>query len=141
MDSLGDQPFSRAALTGYKHGRVSRSYCLDKAVSPLHLMVLSDKIMELALDQGANDVVANSDGSIDVFTPPENFAAVRDAIAADNIEYEQAEIAMVPVTQVPLEHNMAEKLLGLIDALDELDDIQNVYHNADIPDEVLEKWQ
>jgi YebC/PmpR family DNA-binding regulatory protein len=98
-----------------------------------------DKIMEIALDAGADDVVANEDGSIDVFTTPEDFAAVKDAIEAAEVETDAAEIAMVPATQVTLDHDTAEKLLRLIDLLEDLDDVQNVYSNADIPDEVLER--
>lgn len=98
-----------------------------------------DKIMEAALDVGADDIVANEDGSIDVFTTPENFAAVKDAIAATEVEAEVAEISMLPATQITLDHDTAEKLLRLVDALEDLDDVQNVYSNADIPDEVLEK--
>lgn len=100
-----------------------------------------DKIMEIALEQGADDVVVNADGSIDVITSVDNFALVRDAIAAEGVEADNAEIAMVPNTRVPLEHDTAEKILRLIDMLDDLDDVQNTYHNADIPDEALEKWQ
>ncbi|MCK4608385.1 MAG: YebC/PmpR family DNA-binding transcriptional regulator, partial [Gammaproteobacteria bacterium] len=100
-----------------------------------------DKIMELALEAGADDVEANADGSIDVVTTPESFSAVRDAIAAANVEYENADVTMLPTMQTSLDHDAAEKVLRLIDMLEDLDDVQNVYHNADIPDEVLEKWQ
>jgi YebC/PmpR family DNA-binding regulatory protein len=100
-----------------------------------------DKIMEIALEQGADDVVVNADGSIDVLTSIDNFTLVRDAIATEEVEAENAEIAMVPTTQVALDPDTAEKILRLTDMLDDLDDVQNVYHNADIPDEVLEKWQ
>ncbi len=100
-----------------------------------------DKIMEIALDKGADDVVVNADASIDVLTSIDNFAGVKDAIATEEVEAENAEIAMVPTTQVALDTDSAEKILRLMDMLDDLDDVQNVYHNADIPDEVLEKWQ
>lgn len=98
-----------------------------------------DKIMEAALDAGADDVVTNEDGSIDVYTTPEDFAAVKDAIAILEIEPENAEVAMVAATEITLDYDTAEKLLQLIDLLEDLDDVQNVYSNADIPDEVLEK--
>ncbi len=98
-----------------------------------------DKIMELALDGGADDVTTNEDGSIDVYTSPESFAAVRDAILAAEVVAENAEISMLPSLEVTLDQESAEKVIKLIDMLEDLDDVQNVYTNADIPDEVLEK--
>jgi len=99
-----------------------------------------DKIMEIALDQGADDIIVNTDGSIDVYTAVENFAAIQDAIATEEVPPpENAEIAMVANTQLTIDHDTAEKLLHLIDALEDLDDVQNVYYNADIPEEVIER--
>jgi len=99
-----------------------------------------DKIMEIALDQGADDVIVNGDGSIDVYTATENFAAIQDAIATEEVPLpDNAEIAMVANTQVTVDHDTAEKLLRLVDTLEDSDDVQNVYYNADIPNEVLEK--
>jgi YebC/PmpR family DNA-binding regulatory protein len=97
-----------------------------------------DKIMEIAIDNGAEDVITNPDGSIDVFTSPENFAQIRDALQAEGLETEHAEIAMVPTTEVTLDINKAESMLKLIEVLEDLDDVQNIYHNADIPDEIME---
>ena len=98
-----------------------------------------DKIMEAALDAGADDIVNNADGSIDVFTSVDNFSTVKDEIEVSEVYPEHAEITMVPSTQVTLDHDTAEKLFRLVDMLEDLDDVQNVYHNADIPDEVLER--
>ncbi len=101
-----------------------------------------DKIMEIALDAGANDVIVNEDGSIEVITSIDNFAKIKDAIAAENVEEpDHAEISMVPNTEVTLDPNAAEKLLNLINVLEDLDDVQCIYHNADVSEEVLEKWQ
>jgi YebC/PmpR family DNA-binding regulatory protein len=99
-----------------------------------------DKVMEIAIDQGADDVIVNPDGSIDVYTTPENFTPIQDAIATEEVPPpENAEIAMVANTQLTIDHDTAEKLLHLIDALEDLDDVQNVYYNADIPEEIIER--
>ena len=78
----------------------------------------------------------NDDGSVDVITAWEDFSAVKDALVADGLEPEGGEVTMIASTTVPLELSTAETIVGLIDALEDLDDVQNVYSNADIPDEV-----
>lgn len=95
-----------------------------------------DTIMEVALEAGAEDVVTNEDESIDVVTTPESFADVKDALEAAGLEPVNAEVAMVPSTSVDLDVETGAKVLKLIDMLEELDDVQNVFHNAQIPDEV-----
>lgn len=95
-----------------------------------------EKIMEVALDGGATDIKTNTDGSIDVFTAPENFIRVRAALSAAGFELE-AEMTMLPVTEVKLDKETAEKVLRLQDMLEDLDDVQNVYTNADISEEIL----
>jgi len=97
-----------------------------------------DKVMEIALEAGADDVEANDDGSIDVTTSFENFLAVRDAMLAAGLEPVHAETTMVPSTRVELDRENAEKILALVDMLEDLDDVQNVYTNAEIPEEILE---
>ncbi len=97
-----------------------------------------DKIMELALEAGADDVVSNDDGSVDVITTPETFGAVNDAMAAAELTSVNAEVTQNAATTIPLEQDKAEKLLRMIDVLEELDDVQDVYSNADISDEILE---
>ncbi|MBN2689314.1 MAG: YebC/PmpR family DNA-binding transcriptional regulator [Gammaproteobacteria bacterium] len=97
-----------------------------------------DSIMEIALENGADDIVNNEDGSLDLFTDQENYQAVKDALEKANIEIANADLGMVPSMQATLDQDAAEKVLRLIDVLEDLDDVQNVYHNADIPDEVLE---
>ena len=93
--------------------------------------------MEAALDAGAEDVVANDDGSLDVITGPEEFGDVRDGIVAGGIAPEQAEVTMRPSTSVTLDTGSAQRIVKLLDTLEDLDDVQQVYSNADIPDEVL----
>ncbi|HCU05119.1 MAG: hypothetical protein A2X77_05400 [Gammaproteobacteria bacterium GWE2_42_36] len=98
-----------------------------------------DKIMEIALEKGADDVRVNEDGSIDVITPPENFEPVKNAMQEKNLIPANAEIMMNPTTEVPLDQDTAETVLRLVDALEELDDVQDVYTNADISDEIMQK--
>jgi YebC/PmpR family DNA-binding regulatory protein len=98
-----------------------------------------EQIMDAALEAGAEDVVTNDDQSIDVMTAWEDFAAVKDAIVAAGFEPDDAEITMLASITVPLDKDGAEKALGLIDSLEDLDDVQNVYTNADISLEVMEQ--
>ena len=96
-----------------------------------------DAIMEAALEAGAEDVTANDDGSLDVITTPEAFAAVKDALTEAGFDTEVAEIGYNAAIQIELDQETTEKLLKLIEMLEDLDDVQDVYHNADISDEIL----
>lgn len=96
--------------------------------------------MEAALEAGAEDVVTNDDGSIEVLTTPEDFQAVKEALQAAGLEPEFAEVTMKAATTVTLTDDDAEKMLRLQDMLEDLDDVQEVYTNAEIPDEVLERF-
>lgn len=98
-------------------------------------------LMEAALEAGAEDVVVNDDGSFDVFTAFEEYFAVKDKLQAAGFEPVHAETAMIPSTEIELDKNDAENVLGLVDALEDLDDVQRVYTNADIPDEVMDALQ
>ncbi|MDX1304631.1 YebC/PmpR family DNA-binding transcriptional regulator [Photobacterium sp.] len=98
-----------------------------------------DAIMEAALEGGADDVETNDDGSIDVYTTPSDFGTVKDALDAAGFEAVNAEVTLVPSTKAELDITTAPKLLRLIDALEDLDDVQEVYHNGDITDEVAEQ--
>ena len=95
-----------------------------------------EKAMEIGLEAGADDIVTNDDGSIDVYTTPEAFADVVEAFEKNNIKPVNAEVSMVPSTESELEGDQAVKCMRMIDALEDLDDVQNVYHNASIPDDV-----
>jgi YebC/PmpR family DNA-binding regulatory protein len=96
-----------------------------------------DDVMAAAIEAGADDVVQDGD-TFEVLTQPTEFAGVRDAMEAAGIEYEQAELTMVPKSTVQLEENDARKTLKIVDALEESDDVQEVYANFDISQEVLE---
>jgi YebC/PmpR family DNA-binding regulatory protein len=95
-----------------------------------------DDVMTAAVDSGADDVVQDGD-VFEILTQPADFAAVRDAVAAAGIECEQAELTMVPKSSVKLGENDARKTMKIVDALEESDDVQEVYSNFDIPEEVL----
>ncbi len=95
-----------------------------------------DAVMEAALEAGADDVETNDDGSIDVCTTPKEFGAVKDAMDAAGFEAANAEVTLVPSTKADLDITTAPKLMRLIDVLDDLDDVQEVYHNGDMSDEV-----
>jgi len=96
-------------------------------------------IMEIAIDAGAEDITTHDDGSIDVITLPDDYSNVVDALTAANLTPAHAEITMNASTTVSLDKEGAEKVLRMIDMLEDLDDVQNVYSNADIPTEILEQ--
>ena len=96
-----------------------------------------DKIMEVALEAGADDITNNDDGSIDVTTPHEQFATVRDAMVEAGLTPAEADITMLAATEVTLNETQAEKMVRLSDLLEDLDDVQHVYSNANIPDDVF----
>ena len=96
-----------------------------------------DQVMEAALEAGADDVVTNDDQTIDVQTTPESFLDVKQAMIAAGLEPEMAEVTMSPATSVDLGLEDAEKVMRLVDTLEDLDDVQNVYTNADFSDEVM----
>ncbi|MEM5730975.1 YebC/PmpR family DNA-binding transcriptional regulator [Shewanella algae] len=98
-----------------------------------------DAIMEAALEAGAEDVVSNDDGSVDVYTAPADFGAVKDALDAIGVEAVNAEVTMAPSTKADLDEDTAAKFLRLIDTLEDHDDVQEVYHNAEIADDVMER--
>jgi YebC/PmpR family DNA-binding regulatory protein len=88
-------------------------------------------IMQVALDSGAEDVVSNDDGSIDVLTTYENFSKVKNAMLAAGLKPAQAETSMMATQEVKVDGETAEKVVNLVEALEDLDDVQNVYTNAD----------
>jgi len=98
-----------------------------------------DRVMEVVLEAGADDIDVNDDGSIDVYTAFEDYLTVKDAVLASGLQPVSSEVSMIAATLVPIETQQdAEKTLGLIDMLEDLDDVQNVYTNADIPDKFFE---
>jgi len=98
----------------------------------------SDALLEAALEAGAEDVL-ESESAFDVATTPANFEKVRDELARRGFKAASAAISMQPTTTTRLEGKEAEAMLGLADALEDLDDVQNVYANFDISDEEMAK--
>jgi len=95
-----------------------------------------ERIIELALDSGAHDVLSNEDGSIDVLTTLEKFGIVQDGLKAGGLEAAGVEVTMLASTEVDLGLNDARILLQLLEHLEDLEDVQNVYSNANISEEV-----
>ena len=89
-----------------------------------------DRVMEAAIDAGAEDVIANDDGSIEVVTGPYDFMAVKDALAKAGLEPELAEVVMKPLNEVEMKGEDAQRMQKLVDALESLDDVQEVYTSA-----------
>ena len=96
---------------------------------------LEDAVLEAAIDAGAEDVDVGDDGTVEVTTSPEDFARVKDALAAAGFEAEAADVAMIPQTYTDLDDDQSEKVLRLLDLLEDLDDVTNLYTNANFPDE------
>ncbi|MBC7798901.1 MAG: YebC/PmpR family DNA-binding transcriptional regulator [Pyrinomonadaceae bacterium] len=96
-----------------------------------------DELFELVTEAGADDL-KDEDQSFEIYTAPENFDAVLDAVKAAKIEPEAAEVSMIPQTFVKLEGDDAKKMLKLYDALEDHDDVQNIYANFDIDESAYE---
>ena len=97
-----------------------------------------DELMNIVLDAGAEDMKSD-EKNYEVFTSPQNFEKVKQAIEAKGIKPQDAEVTMIPSSTIKLTGNDAKQLLSLIDSLEEHDDVQQVYANFDIPDELMEK--
>ncbi len=97
-----------------------------------------DTVMEAAIQAGAEDIIIQDDGSIDVATTQNNVVEVKDILTASGVVILSAEVALVPSTAADLDKESAQKVLRLIDVLEDLDDVQNVYTNANFTDELLE---
>ena len=93
-----------------------------------------DTVMEYALDAGADDVISLDD-AFEIHTSPSNFSQVRKYLEEKNLNFFEAEITMLPQSKITLEGDDLAKFNRLIDALEELDDVQDVYHNVDLPEE------
>lgn len=116
------------------------SWMFDKKGSMLvdKKTISEEKLMEMALDAGAEDVVEEED-EFQVLTGPEDFATVREFLAGQGVEFIEAAVSMVPRTVVEIkDEKPAKQLLKLMESLEEYDDVQNVYANFDIPDEIME---
>jgi YebC/PmpR family DNA-binding regulatory protein len=98
-----------------------------------------EKVMEAAIEAGAEDVIADGDGSIEVLTAPADFERVRNAMRAAGLKAESAEITMRASTNAELGVKEAGSMIKMLEMLEDLDDVQEVYSNADISDEILDQ--
>lgn len=94
-----------------------------------------DKVMEVALEAGAEDVIADDDGAIEVLTPPADFEAVKNALEAAGLKPEIAEVTMRAENSIALAGEDAARMQKLLDIIEDLDDVQDVYHNAEIEEQ------
>ena len=104
---------------------------MEKAAAPDE-----DRLLEIALEAGADDL-SDAESTWEITTDPAAFAAVRDAIDEAGIAMLSAELTMVPLSTVPVDGGQAKQVLALLEALEDLDDVQNVYANFDIPEEAM----
>lgn len=96
-----------------------------------------EKLMSAALDAGAEDIVTNDDGSIDVLTDPAHYEQVRETMSGTGLAPLESAITLRASLPAHLSGDVAETMVKLLEALEDLDDVQNVYSNADIPAEIL----
>lgn len=129
--------FSKAGGNLGTDGSVSYLF-IKKGIINYSNDVDEDLIMEVAIESGADDVEVYDDKTIDVITSPEDFGSVKDALDEAGFKSENAEVTLMPSTKAELDIDTAPKLLRLIDALEDLDDVQEVYHNGDVSEEVAE---
>ena len=91
-----------------------------------------DKVMEVALEAGADDVISDDEGGVEVITDPASFEAVRDALEAAGLKADMAEVTMRAENTIALAGEDAQKMQRLLDMIEDLDDVQEVYHNAEL---------
>ena len=96
-----------------------------------------DKLVEVALEAGAEDI-KEEDGEIEITAPPESFQGLKEAFDGAELPYQVGEVTMVPQNTISLDAKQAEQTLRLVEALEDSDDVQKVYANFDIPEDVLE---
>jgi len=94
-----------------------------------------DKVMEVALESGAEDVISDDDGAIEVITPVADFEAVKNALEAAGLTPDAAEVTMRAENPIELTGDEAARMQKLLDAIEDLDDVQEVYHNAELDTE------
>ncbi len=117
-------------------GSVSYLFARKGVVTLPHKDLTEDELLMSVLDAGADEVKESTD-SFEIISEPQDLRAVVDALEDSGIEYDADEIEFVPSMQVDLDADGGRKFLRLVDALEELDDVQNVYSNAHLPDDVL----
>lgn len=128
------------------NGNLGQDGCVSWMFKSCGLITIEQKdateeqLMEVALDAGADDIV-EADGMWEIRTPIDGFESVRKALAAAKIPTQSEELTRIPSTTAKVEGKSAETMLKLYNALDDHDDVQNVYANFDIADDILEAFQ
>jgi YebC/PmpR family DNA-binding regulatory protein len=97
-----------------------------------------DKLMEIAIEAGADDLQTDDPDAFEIYTSPENFEAVRQALENSKISTIEAKLGMIPANYVSLDENKSRQVMKLLEVLDDHDDVQNVWSNFDIPAEMME---
>jgi YebC/PmpR family DNA-binding regulatory protein len=133
----------RHAFTKY-NGNIGTANCVAWMFDKKGLIAFEkdkvdeEKLMEVALDSGAEDI-SDEGTTLEVVTDSKDFETVKEALDKSNLQYVFAKITMIPQNMVKLDTKEAEQTLKLMEALEDSDDVQNVYANFDIPDEIMEK--
>lgn len=136
----------RSILTRH-NGNLGETNCVSWMFDKKGILVVEketideDRLMEIALEAGADDVTETEEGHFEVYTAPANFNAVKEYFDKMEIECAMAEISMIPQNTVHVEGKEADQILRLMDALEDSDDVQNVYANYDIPEEILANFE
>ena len=131
------------SIFGKNNGSLGESGCVSWMFDKKGYIVIEsgatdeDKLMEVALDAGAEDIKEDN-GNFEVITDPGDFEAVKEAIDKASIAYVVAEVTMLPQNTTDLTGKEAEQMVRLMELLDDYDDVQKVYTNADIPEEIME---
>ncbi|MEY8193691.1 MAG: YebC/PmpR family DNA-binding transcriptional regulator [Cycloclasticus sp.] len=125
-------------------GNLGTSGSVDYMFQKLGVINLSNKLdedslMDAALEAGADDVLTHDDGSFEVLTQSDDFMQIREALLEAGFPHEHAEVTLRADNLSPVSTKDAEKILRLLDVLEDLDDVQNVYSNAGFPDEALQE--
>ncbi len=148
VDCMTDNRNRTAADVRYAFSKAGGNLGTDGSVAYLfsHVGQLSfppgtdeDRLMEAALEAAAEDVVTNPDGSVDVLTSVDGFARVKQALLEAGLRPEYAEVTMRPSVNVAVPSDDVQRTVQLFEMLEELDDVQRIYSNADLPDEVVEQ--
>jgi YebC/PmpR family DNA-binding regulatory protein len=129
--------FSRNSGNMGKSGSVAWQFTRFGVITADRSKVDPEKLMSDAIEAGAEDII-EEEGTVEIRTKPDSFEAVLNALKAKGYEFTSTEITMVPNATVAVTGEEARKLLKLVDVLEEHDDVQNVYSNFDIPDEIAE---
>jgi YebC/PmpR family DNA-binding regulatory protein len=100
--------------------------------------VAEDRLMEIALEAGADDLQSEDADAYEIYATPENFEAVRQALEANKVPTVEAKLGMIPSTYVAVDEQKSKQIMRLLETLDDHDDTQNVWSNFDIPAEMME---